>query len=72
MNLDTGELKTTDDLRELFGSDEEISAAGFVPVPKGLSPCAMALIGFRDEQRKLRSRRRNRTAKRSRRRNRGR
>ena len=71
MNPDTGELKMFDELRELYGSNQKISEAGFVPVPEALEPAALALINFRDDQRKLKARRRNQIAKESRRKNRG-
>ncbi len=67
MNPETGELLRRGEVEEL----EESVRADFVPIPERLDLHAQALLEFRDDQRKLRARQRNRIAKESRRRNRG-
>ena len=71
MNPDTSELKTMDELRDLYGDEKGIEEAGFVPVPPHLDLAAQALLEFRNDVRKDRARRRNKIAKNSRRKNRG-
>lgn len=37
MRLDDGDVKTMELLKEMFGSDEQVEKAGYVPLPEGIT-----------------------------------